>query len=102
MGEDNKPLLSAEELADLLAPLDNGEEGFELTLRAGSTTLAGRDLENLGPGSELEFAPPRPGPLELHLNGRCIGHARPVPGSDRPRVRIIDIDLPPDLRHSRE
>jgi flagellar motor switch/type III secretory pathway protein FliN len=96
MSDRNKHLLTPEELADLLAPMEP-EVDLHITIRAGKTTISPADLQSLAAGDIMEFSPPESDQLELYIDNRCIGCGRAVTNQGKPSIRLTAISLPPDL-----
>ena len=67
---------------------------LKVTVEMGRTTLALRDLLQLGPGSVVELAKIAGEPLDVLVNGRPIARGEAVLVNDKFGIRLTDVISP--------
>ena len=67
---------------------------LKVTVEMGRTTMALRDLLQLGPGSVVELAKLAGEPLDVLVNGRPIARGEAVMVNDKFGIRLTDVISP--------
>lgn len=101
MKEHNKPLLSREELADLLSPLDSnpdpsapvGSKNTTVHIATRTLVLSREELDNLRVGTIIPVSSPPPEVVNLYVQGQCIGTAKYTYQDNKQTLEICQIDL---------
>ncbi len=93
-----KPLLSKEEITDLLTPLgaelgtdSNAEPTDKLHIEATRIDISADDLRQLQEGSIIATDQTFDAPLELYVHNTLIGHAERVQIDGKLALKITDL-----------
>ncbi len=108
MAENSNPLLSKEEIADLLAPFPTDtappssplKDNVRILLTAGSFNISFEDLQALATGEKIPMTVPAFDEFELYFQDQRIGQAKLVTTDDGMALELTAFSLPQGIASS--
>ncbi len=108
MAKNSKPLLSKEEIADLLAPLPTDtalpstplKANARILLTAGSFNISHENLQALATGEKIPMDVPAFDEFELYFQDQRIGRAKLVTTDDGMAIELTAFSLPQGIASS--